>query len=52
LIAAHSPNVPGALRITRRRHVPSGSSSQTASPAWLVMSMKGGSNGMIERTAS
>jgi hypothetical protein len=52
LIAAHRPNVPGALRVTRRRYVPPGTSSHTVSAAWLVMSMNGGSWGISEETAS
>ena len=52
LIAAHRPNVPGALRVTRRRNVPPGTSSHTVSPAWLVMSMNGGSYGSSDDTAS
>ena len=52
LIAAHRPNVPGALRVTRRRHVPFGDCSHRASAAWLVMSMNGGRNGITDSTAS
>ena len=43
LIAAHRPNVPGALRVTRRRYVPSGSLVPDGLGRVHVMSMNGGS---------
>jgi hypothetical protein len=49
---AHRPKVPGALRVTRRRYVPPGTSPHTVAAAWLVMSMNGGSKGISEETAS